>query len=129
MEAGEWHHIVAVFNRGYERIFVDGKARRGSIRADLSYLPAIVGLGKNIAAQIALGLLFIIPLSFLLTDVLPHRFRVFGPIVVAGLIISIQIVYHLQVDQSLSWATILISTLIALGSTWFASGSYGESGE
>lgn len=60
------HHIIAVFDHGFERIFIDGKPAGGLLRADIDYLPFMFGLGRTAVSKSCFLFLLFIPLGFLL---------------------------------------------------------------
>jgi hypothetical protein len=86
------------------------------IRADIDYLPSMVGLGRNTAAQAAFGLLLLFPFSLLLWCVLPVRLRRITPFVVTLFVCIVQVVYHLQVGQPVGMGAVVFSIVIASGS-------------
>lgn len=59
------HQIVATFNRGVERIAVDGKYKKDLIRGDIDFIPFILRLGTNGFSEIAFCFLFLVPLGIL----------------------------------------------------------------
>jgi len=60
-----FHQIVVTFNRGVERIALDGKIMKPMVRGDIDFIPFILRLGTNSFSKIAFYLLFLVPLGIL----------------------------------------------------------------
>lgn len=85
---GELIHVIAVFNRGVERIYLDGRPAGRTVMGISDYLPAAVGFGANPAAVFLMlvGLLFPVPFTWLLLFGRP----------VAGTVVSIMLIGAVQ---------------------------------
>lgn len=59
------HHVVAVFNRGAEQFYVDGKLVDDSIRGISNYIPFLLGFGRGTFGKICFCFLLLFPLGWL----------------------------------------------------------------
>ena len=120
LQPGAWQHIVAVYNRGMERFFVDGKPGNRLIRADIHYLPALVTLGRNGPARIAFGLVTLLPLSILIFSFFRPAIPWLMPLLVAGCVLLIQLSYLVLIGQPIDMSFVAGAFLIGLGGYWIA---------
>jgi glycopeptide antibiotics resistance protein len=61
-----WHHVTAVYNRGFFRIYLDGDPIPSTLNLSRDYLPAMFGLGSHRIAWLAFCFVVFIPFFFLL---------------------------------------------------------------
>jgi hypothetical protein len=99
LQKDRWHHIAAVYHRGLERFFVDGRPGRRIRCAHIDYLPAILGLGTALISKIVLGFIILFPAAFSLCFVLPAGKRPLAPVLVTTIVFIIQCVYQLLIRQ------------------------------
>ncbi|MFO7891797.1 MAG: VanZ family protein [bacterium] len=94
------HHIVAVFDHGTERAFLDGKPAPDMIRADINYFSCIFELGTSYFSRICFYFLFFFPLGFLISQVF-SKSNVSLIIIIVVLIVSLeQYFYQIFTGQS-----------------------------
>jgi hypothetical protein len=61
----EWHHVAAVFNRGYGRIFVDGQPAGRPVRVPDDYLPVLFGMGLSLFSKIVFWMALLLPFGLM----------------------------------------------------------------
>jgi len=93
------HHVVVTFHRGVEKLAFDGQLQRGMIRADIDYLPDLVGMGRNTASKIAFCFAFVFPLGFLLYGLFRKGAFVYTLVSAGGIVGIVEIFYWMQLDQ------------------------------
>ncbi len=102
LEDKDIHHIVAVFDRGTERAFLDGKPAPDLIRADINYLPCIFKLGITYFSRIYFYFLIFFPLGFLISQFF-SKFNLSFTVIIILLIVSTeQLFYHIFTGQSIT---------------------------
>jgi len=104
-----WHHIVAVFHRGTARLYVDGTFRYPALQGDLPYLPALLGAGRNTAAQAAFCFVFFFPLAWLWSGV--HRKGGWAAALLVCMLLngSIQMFYIANCGQPFGWTFFMLT--------------------
>ena len=98
-----WHHIVVTFHRGCERLAIDGRFSDDMVRADIDYLPNLLGFGTNKISRISFYFIMLFPLTCLVFE-LVRRYRIFITIITISCIIAaIEILYLVLLGQPFGW--------------------------
>jgi len=114
LEDRDIHHIIAVFDHGTEKAFLDGKSAPDLIRADINYLPCILGLGISYFSRICFYFLIFYPLGFLIYHYF-NRYPLFLTIVIVLFIVSLeQYFYHICTGQSFAVELLLYGMLFSI---------------
>jgi len=108
------HHIIAVFDHGLERVFLDGKPAPGLIRADIDYLPFLWGLGKTHFSIIYFCLLFFLPLGFLLYYSISKHYLLISLVIVIMIISCSQYFYYSMTGQPFGLILYLYGVIFSL---------------
>ncbi|MCJ7812172.1 LamG domain-containing protein, partial [bacterium] len=108
------HHFVATFNRGVERLIVDGSPVEDIIRGDMDYLPDLFGLGRNPIAQSAFCFVFVFPLSFIAYGLFRKNHLLFTLMAVMGLVNIIEMIYYTKFGQPFGYLFFFISFFTTL---------------
>ena len=97
------HHVVATYNRGVEKMYVDGQLAGRELCIDLDYLPRLLRHGKNRAAQWAFLYMSIFLLTVLSHRIFqkPHVFAVF--MVSLGVILLFNMLFYFWLGQIPIW--------------------------
>ncbi|NQT27874.1 VanZ family protein [candidate division KSB1 bacterium] len=110
----EWHHVVATYNRGVSKIYIDGAIVPSNMNLSRDYLPVMFGMGRHAFAWLAFCFVLFIPFFFLLY-VQIRRIRT--PIAMGGLILvafGIELVIFFLTSQPVSGVVPLSAFIIGL---------------
>ncbi|MFH1943111.1 MAG: VanZ family protein [bacterium] len=110
LEEGAVHHVAAIFNRGVERMAVDGTFRREMVRGDVDYLSNFVGIGRNAAARLAFILTVFFPMGLFLCS-LSNKFRFL--LTVVGTVVFVLVIetfYYCYAGQPFGFYLLLVSS-------------------
>jgi hypothetical protein len=121
-----WRHIIAVFNRGAARLYVNGAFRPPSLQADLHFLPALLGLGRNGWARAAFCFLAFFPLGYLWAGVFTGAGRMAAPLICGLNNAGIQLFYYYTCGQPFGWTFLLLSACMGISGAagvWLTAGS------
>ena len=72
----DWHHVAAVFNRGYGRIFLDGRPAGRPVRVPEDYLPDLFGMGTSLFSKIAFWTALLLPFGWMASRKADSRLRI-----------------------------------------------------
>lgn len=108
-----WHHVVATFHRGVERVAVDGKHLRQMIRIDDHYCPDMFGLGKRKIGGFLFCFVFFFPLSCMLMYALNDRHIFKTGLSITGFVLFVQVIYYILYGQPFGWFFLLKTGLSA----------------
>ena len=72
---GGWLRVDAVFNRGYSRLYVDGKPVGRCLTVPDDYLPEALGMGEGRLSTVLFWLAGLMPFGFLVSRIVPPRWR------------------------------------------------------
>lgn len=94
-----WHHVSAVFNRGYGRIFVDGQPVGRPVRVPDDYLPDLFGMGWSLFSKIAFWMALLLPFGLMASGCAGNRRKWMGfaaSVLLAG---AVQGLYFCYIGQ------------------------------
>ena len=120
------HHIVATFNRGVEKLYVDGRLAGRELRIDIDYIPRLFLYGKNIAVQWAFLFVSIFLLTFLLHGIFhnPRSFTVF--MLSLSIVFTFEMFFYLWLGQVPIWRFWFPALFWLFVSTWLVACISGE---
>jgi len=108
----ETHHIAATFNRGVERLVIDGRPC-GAVRGDIDYLPYLLRMGSALTGKLAFVFVFVFPLGLFFYSLFP-RYRFVLALISVGAIVSlIEIFYFFYTGQPFGFFFFLTSLVIS----------------
>ena len=88
---------------GCERLAIDGRFSDDMVRADIYYLPNLLGFGTNKISRISFYFIMLFPLTCLVFE-LVRRYRIFITIITISCIIAaIEILYLVLLGQPFGW--------------------------
>jgi len=106
----EAHHIAATFNRGVERLVIDGRPR-GIVRGDIDYIPYLLRMGSGITGKLTFVFAFVFPLGLFFYSLFP-RYRFVLALISVGAVVSlIEIFYFVYAGQPFGFFLFLISLI------------------
>ena len=110
----EIHHLVATFNRGVERLVVDGRPTGGVIRGDIDYLPDLVEIGRNTTAKIAFCFGVVFPFSLLVCGLFGRGRFVYSLFFVGGFVFFVELFYYVWLGQPFGFLFFSVSLVAAI---------------
>jgi len=63
----DWHHVAAVFNRGFGGLYLDGKPVGRIVRVPDDYLPDLFGMGRKPFSKIMLWIAMLLPFGMIVS--------------------------------------------------------------
>jgi hypothetical protein len=110
------HHVIALFNHGVERIYLDGQLLNESVCAISNYFPFLLGFGKGDLGKMCLGFLLLFPLGWLTQIMVKPNFRAIfkGAGITLSPVVCTQAYFYWKYDQAWDVPMLLVTLVTVL---------------
>jgi len=103
LEDTSMYHIAATFNRGVERLAVNGVFVNRNVYGDLDYIPFILRMGTNTISKAAYFILFVVPMGILFYSLKGPAPRANCAASILLFIAAVQVFYCCIAGQPVNW--------------------------
>jgi glycopeptide antibiotics resistance protein len=123
LEKYKIHHIVASYNRGVAKLWIDGQLCRKSLKADSDYLSDLLKMGRNLTARISVLMILFFPFGFLMRGCFNKIKLILTLLITAGFVFAIESYFILHLGQTFGIIFFLVSTISAFSGVWMRNAS------